>query len=516
MSVPPSFPAELRALGEMLPPQLRAAVETAVFARLQVSRLMGRTHEGARDVNGVLGYDDVVTTQQYRDWYARGGIAGRCVDLIPKAVWQGDGELIEDQDPEVTTQFEQAWYDLNDKHQIWSTLQRAHIQAENCSFSVLLIGAGGDWTQELPRARVTKDLLYIEPFGGGVASDQTGARKATVATGADVMIAEWDENVRSERFGQPIAYRLKRTNFVSAEFEKPVHWTRVIHIPAEGFVDDKVFGPPALEGVWNYLQDLVKCVGGGSETSWLAGYPGMHMDIDKDMAWPGLTPELQAANAQAQIDAMKAKAEEYKHQLTRWLMTRGVEVKMLQGKAVDFSANADTLITLIAGTRGIPKRILVGSERGELASGQDRQNFADIVNYCRTSYAHPIILRPFIERLIQYNYLPKPKEWVPKWPESGGMSFTEKIGAAKTMAELNDHGQKVVKENEIREFMGWEPFTDEEIEENKEEMMPPALATPPDAEDDSAAEEDSAEQVAKLEAALAKYGSITIGVGSGR
>ena len=478
------YPPELRTLAESLPPELRLATESVVLARWQLSRQMGRGFQGARDYYGVLGYDEQISTEQYRDLYKRGGIAGACVDAIPKAVWRGDGELIEDQDVEVVTAFEQAWFDLNDRLKIWSTLQRAHILALLSSFSALLLGAPGDFTQELPRARGPQDLIYLQPFGGGVSNESRGTQSQTT-TGSDVSVALWDESGSSPRFGQPLAYNLRRTNIVSPELSRPVHWTRVLHIPAEGFLDDAVFGPPALEGVWNYFQDLLKVIGGGSETSWLAGNPGLHMNLDKDMTWPGQSATEQAAAGQAIIDAMKAKADEYRHQLTRWLMTRGVEVTPLAGKAVDFSANADTLITLIAGTRGIPKRILVGSERGELASGQDRQNLADVVKDCRSSYAHPIILRPFIDRLIAYGYMPKPKQWMPAWPETGGMSETEKLAAAETMTKLNDHGERVVTGNEVREFLGKEPLD------------------PKDMDDEDA-------QVAKLEAALRKGGTLSL------
>ncbi len=292
-------------------------------------------------------------------------------------------------------------------------------------------------------------------------------------------------------------------NTTSPELSKPVHWTRVIHVPAEGFLDDAVFGPPALKGVYNYFQDLYKVVGGGAETSWLAGYPGMHLDMDKDMSWssPG--------EQEAQVAAMKEKAEAYKHQLTRWLQTRGVEVKMLQGKAVEFSSNGEFLLKLIAGTRGIPQRILTGSEAGVLASTQDRQNWEDIVSDCRTSYAHPIILRPFIERLIAYGYMPEPAEWSPKWPETGGMSTTEKLAGGETMAKLNTYGEIVVTGNEVREFIGKEPLSDEELQairdQRKADMPTPAPAAPV-----AGAPQD--ESVQKLEAALRKFGSIKIAV----
>src|SRR6185436_10518268 len=293
------LPPEIRALGEGLPAELRAATESIALARFQFARQIGMTHEGARDVYTVLGYDADITTEQYRDLYRRGGIAGRAVDAIAKAVWRGDGELVEDENVEVETEFEKTWFDMNDRLKVWSTLQRTHILASLSSFSVLLLGTGGDWTTELPKGRGQKDLLYIQPFGGGVTNEAVGLRgqktSQSITFGSDVMVASWEENVNSPRFGQPKTYNLRRTNVVTTELSKPVHWSRIIHVPSEGFLDDAVFGPPAIEGVWNYFQDLLKVVGGGSEMFWLGGNPDMHLNMDKDMTWPGTTAAEQEA-----------------------------------------------------------------------------------------------------------------------------------------------------------------------------------------------------------------------------
>lgn len=471
----------LRALAESLPHDLRVAAEVVALNewRVRTSSRMGFTHDGARNVYSVLGYDQYISTEQFCDLYRRGGIAGRALDAIPKAVWRGDGELVEDLDVKTTTPFEQTFYDMNDRLKVWSTLLRCHILALRNSYSVMLLGVeGGDLSLPLPRARNgVASLVYLRPYGGSAYDEKL--TQATNGTGNLVTVAEWDEDNASPRYGQPKTYYLRSLKDGTKTSSKPVHYTRVVHFPAEGFLDDAVFGPPALEGCWNNFVDLYKCVGGGAETSWLAGNPGMQMDVDPNATWPGATVKEQQENADKGLAEMRAKAEDYRHQLTRWLFTKNVKVTTLQGKTVDFSANASTLIQLIAGTRGIPVRILIGSERGQLASTQDRDNFADVVNDCRTSYAHPIMLRPFIERLIEYGYMPKPAQWEPAWPETGGMSEAEKLGAAAVMVGLNDHGTTVVTGNEVREYLGKEPLKPADVQAEKEANAPLAPSAPP-------------------------------------
>lgn len=452
--------SELRAAAS----EIRVLAESIELARWRLARELGMTHNGERDMYGVLGYPDTITTEQYRELYERGGIAGPCVDALPKAVWRGDGELIEDKDVKAKaagalgTRFEQEFYALNDQLKVWSTCMRAHILATLSGFSVLFLGVEGNvpFDQELPKGK-PGGLLYLTPYGGGAAQQTTNVRGTTLSThGDDVTIASWEESARSPRFGQPKTYQLRRTDVVSPDLQRPVHWSRVVHIPAEGFLDDAIFGPPGLRGVWNYFIDLVKIVGGGGEASWLRGNPITQFDTDKDMSFAS------PSDAQAHVDSMKAKADAIKHQLQRWIDTRGVKISQVGSNVADFSSNADVLVTLIAGTRRIPKRILTGSEMGQLASEQDRDNWNDVVKGCRAGYAHPTVLRPLIERLIAYGYLTQPKQWEPKWPDVDAMNETQKLTAAETAAKLNDHGEKVITGAEIREkFLGMEPLEED-------------------------------------------------------
>src|SRR6185436_2966299 len=267
--------------------QLRAA--EALADRIILSRMMGMTHAGARDVYGVLGYDESITARQYRDRYDRGGIASRVVNALPAAVWRGEGTVYEDEDPEKTTPFEMDWDALNEQHDVWSTLCRTHILASLSSFSGLLLGALGELDAPLPKGK-PGTLLYLRPYGGGVVDPQATRGQSTGGTSSELLVQSWDEDTRSPRFGMPLTYQLKQTNTVTPGFLRPVHWTRIVHVPSIGFLEDAVFGPPYLQDVWNYILDLDKVVGGGSEAFWLRANAGTHLNFDKKMGAPGGAP----------------------------------------------------------------------------------------------------------------------------------------------------------------------------------------------------------------------------------
>jgi len=483
--------AEFRALQA----ELKLLDTNVTLARMAFARSAGLTFNNARDMYGVLGYKDLITVSDYRSRYQRGGVAGRIVDVFPNATWRGSMELIEDADLEDYTTFEQAWADLDQRLQIQAKLLRVDKLAGLSTYAVLLIGAPGDLEQELPKGR-PEQLLYLTPFAGGGGPQTTNNLQVnqTVADGADASIFEYDLDPKSKRFGMPKSYQLKRLDIGTA-LPRPVHWSRVVHV-AEGLLDDEVFGQPVLERVWNLLDDLDKIAGGGSEAFWLRANQGMHIDVDKDMVLSGPEGEKTVAD-------LKAQAEAYKHHLTRWLRTRGVSVETLGSDVANFANPQDAIITLIAGAKGIPKRILTGSEMGELASSQDRDNWKDQINGRQTGYAGPYIVRPLVDRLVAYGYLPTPKDGPDKyevrWPQIQTLTEQEKVSGAQGWASVNQtYGEVVYTDAEIRDkWSGLMPLSDEqraEIDERAAEKLKQQQEAMAAAKPDGGAEDEDEEK----------------------
>lgn len=462
--VDPAALAELRSLVS----DIRNLEGNVVLARMQWGRQHGVTHGGARDTYQIFGYDDVITTHMYRAAYDRGGIAGSIVDVMPDATWRGElpFELIEDDNPENKTEFEQAWIALEKEHQLNAKFLRIDKLSRLSTYAVLLIGADGEWDTELPKVVPGRGKIhYFQPYFGG--GGPGGTNPQTVAAGADATVYEYETDKNSPRFGQPKSYTIKRTDMATVDWGRPVHWTRVHHV-AEGLLDNEVFGQPALERVWNLLLNLDKVTGGGSEAFWLRANQGLHIDLDKDMA---------LESTAATIAALKEKAEAYKHQLTRWLETRGTKVTPLGSDVANFGPPADAIITQIAGAKRIPKRILTGSEMGELASSQDRENFRDQIIGRQTQYAGPYIIKPLIDRLIQYGYLPTPKKaegYTIRWPHIQVLTEGEKADGAQKWAGTKVGEDPVFTSAEIRDhFHGMAPLSDEqlkELDERKQEQ----------------------------------------------
>ena len=68
----------------------------------------------------------------------------------------------------------------------------------------------------------------------------------------------------------------------------------------------------------------------------------------------------------------------------------------------------------------MPDPVLVdlASEIGQLASTQDRDNWLSLVIGRRTEFAEPCIIRPFVDRCIEYGVLPATKDdYSVKWED---------------------------------------------------------------------------------------------------
>ena len=400
--------------------QIRALASN-LASRASLASLAGLTFGGSRDLYEALGYQRNLFPKDYRDRYKRNGIAARIVEAFPKATWRGGAELIEDEDPETSTPFEEAWGELDDRLNVWSVLGRTDILAGLGAFSVVLIGAEGDLEQELPKLKSPECVLFLSSYGEDEVS-------------VDALV----EDSEDPRFGLPLTYGIKRSG-AKKHFSRRVHWTRVLHI-ADGVLDDRINGTPRLERVWNWLDDLEKITGSGSEAFWLRVNRPMIFNLEKGMKIE-----------QPQIDKLEEEAEELSHQLRRTMATRGFSVETLGGDVSNFNNQVMSLITLIAGSTGIPQRILLGSERGELASTQDKQNWDERVSDRRHDYAEPIV-RTFADRLIEHGCLPEPEQYNVRWPEIEDLDDTQKANVADKWSKLNSQaGGIVVQPEEIRD-----------------------------------------------------------------
>lgn len=424
----------------------------ATTARNMMSHRLGLSYKNdARDTYKALGYPKELLFEHYWAFYTREHIAKRVVDAFPNACWQKPPEIVEiDTKEGEDTEFEKQWKVLVDEKKVWHYMVRIDRLSGIGDFGVLLLGfdGEGELKEEITSAR---KLLYIRPYKQD-----------------NVTIELFNDDVASERYGLPEIYTLNITNTTGGRNTTRVHWTRIIHI-ADELMEDDIFGTPRMMNVYNLIAGLHLVAGGSGEMFWRGAFPGLAFILDKDA-------EIDPGQS---TDDLNTQVNNYIHDLNRTMKLQGMKIQNLAPQVADPSKHVEVLITLIAGAREIPKRILVGAERGELGGDRDENAFNKKVIERQTNYCAPMMVRQFIDRLIDFRILTKPKSgYEVKFSDVTVPTEEEAAKVGKTKAETiaaygNSLGAQEVIPPEIflKEVMGLDDEVIERIKERLGEIM---------------------------------------------
>ncbi len=351
----------------------------SLFSRTgEVGRRMGRTFGGLRDLTASLGYRESPDVITYLDFYGRGDIASQIVDLPPDTCWRFPPELrLEDVESEGKTFLDEV-DELDDRIGLWAKMAQIDRLSGIGRYGLLLIGARGQGEGEtladpLEQLDSLKDVMFLKAFHEGLTT-----------------VNKWVVDEMNPRFGLPEAYNVDFSTGSGGGSSRTlvVHWTRVIHV-AENLVDDETFGIPRLERVVNKLDDLNKLIGSAAEIFWVAVAGVLHADIDPEV---DVNDEDQEKFEKDLIEAMQG--------MRRVVQTRGVALnRIAQSGRVDPQPTYQAIVQLISATARIPERVLFGSERGELASSMDQQQWHATIAARQNNHVEPVIIRAFFNRM---------------------------------------------------------------------------------------------------------------------
>jgi hypothetical protein len=452
-------------------PALAARDAWGWLRRIMGAGSQGTGFGGRRDYYEAFGWNPRPSLEDYLFKYLYQDIAQRIIEAPVRATW-GDPPIVNSD-----AQFLTAWQNLVSRQRVWHNLMALDKLAGLGQYAAMVIGIDDGRSLETPVSPVRmagslRQVTYLQPYL------QLSCR-----------VQDYNQDPTSPRFGKPETYWIEPRQ---SEFSQPLgsqltaggvstgrgygqaspsqllrqpfacHWSRLLHV-ADGVLENDVFGVPRLSPVYNLLDDLLKVVGGSSETYWLTANRGMQADVDKEME----LNEEDAKNLEAEI-------EQFQHDLRRVIKTRGVKITNLGSDLANPSANFTVLISLIAATTGIPQRVLMGSEAGSLASTQDRANWATRISERIADFAEPCILVPFITQLIGMGVLPNPTQMSVTWPDAFKLSPLERGQTSAQMARSTANLTKTLSAP-----IGGIAVV--ETEENAEmEDVPGSDAVPPD------------------------------------
>lgn len=396
--------------------------DPGVVLRGDVAELFGQMYDGDREVWDVLGYDDEVSASMYRSKFRRDDIARRVVTKPAEDSWKYEPNLI---DTGEGTEFEQQVGMLAQQHRLWHYCKRADISAGIGEYGLLFIGfADGQALDEPVNDSVLsgpEDIAYMTPFSQDVVDEWTLGKEMDDVDETDPM------------YNRPVLYDIDFSDIDGDPGEediKTVHHTRLIHI-AEGLVESELKGTPRLRSIWNRLLDREKIVGASAEMFWTGADRKFHFNIDSDNA---------ADISDDQLENLDEEVQKLVHDMQHYIKTFNTDLEVLSGEEIDPSGVHDVLMKSISGGTGIPKRILEGSERGELASTQDRANWYGKVQIRQNSYVEHQIIRPVIDMFIEYGILPEPQDgtYQIEWENLFELNELEQAEAMKERANALD------------------------------------------------------------------------------
>ncbi len=275
----------------------------------------GVSPNGLRDYNELFGYGKQLSFDDYYQMYLRGGIARTVVEKLPKACWRDVPKIM-----------------------------------------VVGVPDGNELTEPLGSAS-NLDAVYFRPFTYG---------------GTELL--SWDTDLISPRYGLPTKYQVQEQNNDNKQKDinqnaRVVNWERIVHM-AEGGLDSVIEGTSALEPVWNALIDKDKSRGSSAEAYFINALQKFALTA-KD-----------GANLDMSTDAknlLKSEVEGFSNNMQNFMRLMNMDVKVMQPGMESPRDTFDVAIEEIAGTTGIPVRMLTGAGAGDLAGSNDKASWNALV-----------------------------------------------------------------------------------------------------------------------------------------
>lgn len=450
---------------EGMTPNVLLQVVTDVLSRQGLARRLGYSYGDKRKLYEALGYPNEIdlTFEYYYNRYDRQDIARAIIDRPVDKTWSGDLIIVEEGKKVQESILDPLWRELNKSLKVKKRLNKVDKLCQIGRFSLLLFGFD--------------DVKKTEEFKNPVAGTRKLLYLRQIAE-SEVTIDTYEDDTNNPRYGQPKIYKIKigtvqataasGTMAASAPVKEIfVHHSRILHIVANNLTNETI-GEPYLKSIINRLVDIEKILGGDAEMFWRGARPGYTATEKDDYELDDTAKE-----------ALYAELDKYEHDLRRFITARGVDIKALEQQVSDPLNHLDIQLQAISGRTGIPKRILIGSERGELSSSQDQDQWLGLIKTRQEEFAEPDIFRPFVDKCMEFGILPKVKDYNVMWEDVFAPSENDKVEVGKKRASaLKDYSSSVLASEILapklvfKHILG---FNEEQVQEALEAMDVEAL-----------------------------------------
>lgn len=448
-----------------------------------------------------------LTFDYYWHRYQRTGAAHGIVEKFPSDTWQDFPEIRDDTDAEGDTDFDEAVEDLFERDEAYRSRKAlrktpAHwlVTADKLAtlgqFSVIVLGFadGGETSEPIPGFEEgapdtddNEDDTESKPFDG-----PSDLEFIAVYSQNEVQDYEIEDDFTSENFRLPTSYEIEYTEDGDvAEF----HHSRVIHVP-EGVLTNPLEGTPRTKPITHELVNIDKILAASAEGYWRGAYQGIVIKPPTNSDGVPLQ-FLDGGDGSNPQDS-----SELANQINQWTnnfrrtITSTGDIEQLDASIASPTDHLEAQYRSIATALDAPMSILMGNETGERATSEDRDMWHELIGGRRNNFAEPVILRPFLDRLIAVGVLPEPdgEAYEIEWPALDEMSESETAEVHNVLSQAIDrlsggNPADLFTRAERRKILDYEPEYGQEVDDDEVEQ--PEVQNP----EDALPPEDVAEQV---------------------
>ena len=366
-----------------------------------VGSYIGTQFRSHRNLYQVFGWEEFILPTALYSMYKVNGIAAAVNDTPVNTAWRYYPQISSGNKP-----FEKALETLSEKYDLFETLKKADRLSGVSTYSIIVLKVNGQsYESKLRKFKMNR-------FAG-----------FEVYHEAEVSLVEHIDEKNNVSYGIKY-YRVG---------QHKIHPSRVIHVAEDS--DDGVHGKSRLLPAYNQLHDMWKISGSTAELYYLNA------------------SLLLNAKAMEGYKVKKKDGEELQETLYElvnkmkgFMVTNGFEIDNIAPKITSPKDSWEVFEKILSATSGIPRRILFGSEMGQLASSQDSNNYFDRVESRQNNYINKYLIRAVIDKLMIYSDIPT-AEYEITWRRLSSLSdkdIAESVSryadAIKTLVEAGIEG----------------------------------------------------------------------------
>lgn len=407
-----------------------------------------------------FGYpENVRFSELYRMWQ-RNGIAKAAVTKTSHKTWQSNPFLLEqerdgsEQIQAKETPLEQAIRKRFSDLRLWQRLAEADRRAMVGGYSGVILRFADNLPFSAPVSQVPGGLM--------------GLVELIPAWSAQLYVSQWDDDERSETYGQPTMYAFNEAMIPTSTVNPlSIRQRRAVEIHPDRVIlwssDGTVYAPSLLEAGYNDLLTIEKVSGAGGEGFWKNAKSAPVFSTDQTIDMQQMAKGMGVA-VDKLADAMNEQVEDWQRGFDKLLMLQGMKADFPAVNLPDPENFYNIALQSFTASINMPTKILVGMQTGERASTEDATEWAQTIMSRREDETIPSIMS-LVDRLEQVGVLPE-KDWYLDWEDLTEVSMADKVSRASAMADTNQKmastNELVFTPDEIRRVVDLEPLSDDE------------------------------------------------------